>query len=346
MPVEHIVIAEQTGAWKTGVTPDTGIYVNSWSIDPGLSHIDVRTSGRKRGLANKLLGSKLVTGSFEMPFWMENMGLLMKMAWINDIASTVQGATAAYQHGFLPDDATIPYGLSVQAQQDADDGMNLLGVLFNTLTFNCQAGEMLLLSGDYIAADEARVGENWDHTATASPSFVASPTYQGDDILPLTFVHGALLYDATLTWNNTENVFTKVGGTELTVEMVELTLNNNLDPRVFLGSRVAGNVVGQDRVITGRFDLDFSTVTNAIYDLYRAGTKKTLWLEFDSGIEAAVGYNYKLIVVVPNIMFTSAAPPDIQGSQDRRMQSIEFEGLVDSDDVEFNVQLIDTATSY
>ena len=89
-----------------------------------------------------------------------------------------------------------------------------------------------------------------------------------------------------------------------------------------------------------------STVNETFRGYYRAGTNNALWLQFASGVEADTGYDYDMTIVVPNVDYRAGGLPDLTGDNSRRMQSVEFTGKVDSNDVSLNVQIIDTATSY
>jgi hypothetical protein len=347
MPQEHIIFVEQTTDWTTWDTPDKAIPVDTFAIDPGIEYHDHRVTGQNRSLKYSWLGQKLVTGSFEMLAWWEYLGWFFKAALMHDVASTVQGATTAYLHGFFPKDDTMPLGMSVQAKRDADDASNLIGMLIDSLTFNMSANEPVMLSGDFIAYDEADTGGTWDNDASAAPAVIASPTYFADSVLPFRFQHATLTFDGTLTFDDTENKYTISGGTAFSlIEQMELSIENNLDPRVFLSSRLPGNVIGGDRSISGSFAWDQSAVDEQFLTKLRAGTRATLQIVLDSGVEADTGFNYMMTITVPVVEFRSAAHPDATGSQDRRMQDVEFVGLADSNDIDFNVTIVDKQTSY
>lgn len=348
MPCEHIIFDEQTTNWKTWEdAPDKAIPVDNFSLEPGREYISRRTTGVCRDLKYVWLGQKLVTGSLEMPAWWEYLGYFFKAAGLHDIDSTQQGATTAYQHGFIADHTTMPYGLSVQAKRDADDADNVLGMIFNSVTLTCTANEPVVLSFEYVAYDEAPADGTWDYDgATAAPAVIASPTYFADTVLPYRFQHATINVGSTLTWVPGENVYTKVGGASATIDNFTITWTNNHDLKVFLGNALAGNAIGGDFEVTGGFDLDQSTVDETFRNYYRNGTANAIWLDIDSGVEADTGYNYVLRVVIPNAYYPKGGLPDLSGSNDRRIQPVEFLGTTDSNDISLNVQLVDTATSY
>lgn len=345
MPVEHVIF-EQQSAWKTWVTPDKAIAVDSFSLDPGIARVRRRVTGTGRQERYSWLGSKLPSGSFEMLAWYEYLGYWIEAAGFTDVASTQQGATSAYEHGMLPGE-TLSNGLSVQLKRDSDDADNILGLLISRLQFACQAGEPLMLSGDYIAYDEAPTDGTWDYDgATGAPAVVASPSYFASSIQPFRFQHATLKSGVSVAFDDPTNILTPSSGAAITLETLELTVDNGMGPRVFLGNRVAGNVAPLEWAVTGRMDIDQSAVDETFRNLMRAGTQTALQVAFDSGVEADTGYNYELEIVVPNIDFDQAALPDLSGSQDRRMQSVEFTGLMDSNDISIGIRLVDTQTAY
>lgn len=346
MPLEHVVLKEQA-AWDTYVTPDTGIYFDEFSVNPGLEWVERRTTGRNRGLSNQWQGIKMIEGSFSLPAWETKLGMLLKAAYFTDVASTQQGATDAYKHGFIQDDSTPPNGLSAQIQHGTSEAQHLIGMIISSLTFQCAAGEPLVISGDFIAMDEAPLNGNWDYDGSAAPASLVTPVnYPADSIVALMFDGAQLFYGGALTWNDGENIYTISGETEvLTIEQASLTVENNPDPRAFWGRRTARNVVGQDRVISGSLDFDQSTPDHTFYDLMRAGTQsvlKMLW----TGNLADTGYDFQFEIIVPNLVFRTAQLPTVQGANDRRMQSVEFTGEYDTNDNDIAISIVDTEDSY
>lgn len=345
MTCETVIIKEQS-AWKTWTTPDLAMPVDDVSVDVGQDYITRRATGSCRGLKYAWRGQKMVTGSMEMMAFYEYLGWFLKSALMHNVSSNVLGVTSAYEHGFFPKDDTMPSGLSVQVQRDGTKAQNLIGLIFDTMTFACAANEPLMISGDWMAFDEAPTGGNWND-GTSAPAYIASPTSFADSILPYRFEHASLTYGGTLTYDGSANKYTIAGGTaSAVVESAEISLENNADARPFLGNRTAGNITNGDRAVGVRMDVDQSTVDETFYNLYRDGTESTLLIEFDSGVEADTGENYKLTFVVPRIILPSGSLPDVSGSNDRRMQSVEATGLVDTNGRDFNVFLTDTATAY
>lgn len=348
MPVEHIIVGPQT-AWETWVTPDKAIPVDTWSADPGIERNDRRLSGAGRALSRRWPGKKLVTGSFEMPCWEEYMGLIWKAAGLNDITSTRITPTTgvAYEHGIFPDDSAVPAGLSVQMKRDGTHAQNLLGVLINTLTLSCAAGEPAIISGEWIAKDEAPTGGYWDYDRTeAAPAVVASPAYFATDIMALMFYGAAINVGGTLTWDATKQVFSLTGGTDYAdIELIEVGIENNWDARVFLGNKTAKNVVGQDRAITCKFDLDQSTINEVFYSMYRDGTNAAMKLTF-TGRNIEAGNDYEHEVVLPLLDFGPVPMPDISGSQDRRMQSVSATAMKSSHGMDIAARIVDKQASY
>lgn len=345
MPVEHVIFDEQTTNWKTWETPDKAIRVDSWSIDPGEQRVTRRLTGKGRGLKYSTQGPKTPTGSFEMPAWPVRLGYWLKAASLHDIANAVVDSSSAYDHGFVPKDDTMPLGLSVQVKRDGTHAQNLIGVLLNRLTFSCQAGEPLTLSGDWIAYDEAPTSGSWT-SGVAAPSVIATPSYFSDSLQYLMFHQATIMLDQSLTWVDASNFYTYTGGSaQAAIEMVEVAIENGLDPRVFLSSRLAGNVIGQDRSVTARFDIDQSTVSETFLTKLRAASSASLSIKF-VGAEIETGYNYELEIILPNLDVTSAPMPDLAGGNDRRMQSVEMTALLDDNDIDVAIRLRDTETAY
>lgn len=345
MPSEDLIFDEQS-AWATWVTPDKGMYVDSFDINPGVGFKEHRTTGRNAGLALMELAEKLVTGSLTMAGWQSYLGYWLKAAGLNDIESTQVAASTAYDHGMIFG-AAAPAGLSVQAKRSGSSAQNVLGLLLTSLTLSCAKGEHLQLQGDWVAKDEAPSGGNWDYGAGASaPAVVSSPTYFADTIGKFLFQNAEALVGGTPSWDAPSQIMSVSGGTaKAGIEMAEIKWDLNIDARVFWGDRTPYNAVLQNRSVTGRFDLDQSTVDETFYAALRAGTPQVLQFLF-TGATIESTYKYELELTLPNCKITSAPLAALDGNHDRRMQSVEFTALLDSNDIDLAVRLRDTQTAY
>jgi hypothetical protein len=348
MPVEHAILKQQS-AFDTWVTPDIAIPIDKWTVDPGIEKNNRRLTGSNRALARRWRGKKQPKGNFDLPMVWENMGWILKAAGLNGVTSTrlIPTTGLAYEHGFIPNDAAVPAGLSVQLKRDATHAQNLLGVLINTLKIACTAGEEVKLSGDWVAKDEAPSGGYWDYDkAVAAPAVITTPTYSSPLVGALDFVEATVNIGGTLTYNPSTKTFTVVGGASAIIEMIEVTLTNNWDARVFLGNRTPKNAVGGDREVTCRFTLDQSTTTETFYGYWRAGTTGAIVLKFiGPNIETTNFYTGE--IVLPLVDYGPAPLPDISGSQERRTQSVEATALQSSfADLDIAARIIDKQASY
>ncbi|MBC7105529.1 MAG: hypothetical protein H5T97_06305, partial [Firmicutes bacterium] len=227
-----------------------------------------------------------MSGSLEMPLWSENMGLFLLAAQLTSVTTSQEaGWTTAKRHAFLPNDAAVAQAaeaLSIQAQWNASQAVNFLGVVIDKLTISAKAQEPVMLSADWLARDEAPAGGVWDYDGqTASPAIIANPAYFANTIPPFLFLGASLVTGGAPTLDPTDKFFTIAGGTARTgIDNLELTLENGLDAPVFLGGPTPGVIVPQDRKVSGKFDIDLSTINRTFYDEYRAGSQVALQATF------------------------------------------------------------------
>lgn len=342
---EHLLFAEQTSDWKTWEAPDKAIPVSAFDADLGITYREHRATGSGRALNRSWRTSKAVTGSLSMAGWQTYLGYFVKQALMHDVVSGVaSGATGAYLHGFVPDDTSMPLGLSVQALRNGH-AQSFKGVLFNRMTINCAAGEEMTLDFDWLARDEAAAGGTWEDDGTAAPAALM-PAYFPASTPAFLFLGATLTVGGTPTFDSITNTYTITGGTEYTgIEMAEVAIENNLDARIFFGLSVPRNVIGQDRAVTGRFDLDQSTLNADFYDMYRDGAKAALKLSF-VGDEIEAGHNAEFEVIVPNVYISAGNLAALAGGNERRMQSVEFTGLADDNGLDVAFRLVDDVASY
>lgn len=345
MPTEHLLFAEQTSDWESFETPDKAIPVSTFAPSMGLSYIDHRATGSGRALSRSWLTSKSPSGSLSMAGWQEYLGYFVKQALMHNYAATTPaGATTAKEHGFLPKDDTVPNGLSVQVLRNGN-AQSFKGLLVNRITFNCAAGDILMLDMDWLARDEAPAGGLWFDDGTAGPA-AETPAYFAAAIEAYRFHTAELYVGGTPTLDVPSKTYSIAGGTKYEgIERAEVALENNLDARLFWGSQVPRNVVGQDRAVTGSFDLDQSTINDAVYLMSRSNTRAALRLLFTGTIiETTIAR--ELEIILPNVVFAEADLTDISGDYSRRIQSVSFRALADANGNDIAIRIVDSVTSY
>ena len=348
MPVEHVLLKKETtlGTWAT---PSAAYPFKSWSVDNGVNWGDLRDTGTNRSLRNQFLQHKAVSGSFSANAYWTQLGLFFLAAGFTRVTNTqpdaVNSATV-YEHGMLQDDTAVLKALSVQIKKTSAKAHNLRGVVINKLKLGCKAKEPVAIDGDYVAIDEAITGGTWDDAASA-PAVVASPTYFGASTGIFTFKHAVLTYGGTPALDGTSKSFSISGGSNLAiVESAEITLDNGIDSPHFLGAYVPGNHIPQNRSITGRFDIDWSTLPETYYSAMKAGTELALQLIF-TGPVISDDEKWVLSWTLPAITLNAANFPDAMGDQARRKQSVEFTAHHDATSgYDSGVTLIDTEASY
>ena len=350
MPVEHFGVAAES-AWGAWATPDTFYRIDSFSKDPGRATIEGRYTGFHRALVQMWPGAKAPSGSLRLAAWGELLGLLLLAAQLPDVTTTQPdeaGNPTVYEHAFLPKDDEPIRSLSAQAQYSGSVGVNILGMVLDKLTISVKAGEAAMIEADWVAKDEAPCDGTWDHDGSSSPALVASPTYVSNTIRPLIFYDASVITGGTVSQDPTTKQLSIAGGTTRTlIESLEITLENNADARPFLQpDPTPGNVVAGNRSITGQFDFDMSTVDPVWYNAMRAGTQMALQLAL-AGQIISTTYKRALVLTLPLIHITNAPFPDISGSQDRRIQQVQFTAVQDGTvNTDIGVTVRDTQESY
>lgn len=346
MPQYHVLAVEETtfGTWNA---PTDAYPLLSWSHDDGTEYVDGRETGASRGLRAQWYGSRAPSGSGEGFIHEEDFALFAKAAGLWGVDSLVVGATSAYEHNLIVDDSLSAVGLSMQVQSDASNAFSFKGVVLDTLTFSLAAREKAKFSFDWLAFDAARVGGTWDDT-TAAPAIIGSPAYFGAAIQPLKFNSATLTWGGTVAFDAPTKKITITGGTSITLAtMVEISIENNFSYQHTLGSASVPTIaIPQDRSVTGRMDIDFSTVTNTYYDAMINATEVALQLTM-TGNEADTGENYTVEITLPSIVVRSANHPDITGEQTGRSQSVEFTAHTNTTaNADIGVRIVDTATTW
>jgi len=344
---EHVLFSKET-SWGTWVAPAKAIPLNAFKYQVGRARIEGRHTGASRGLYGRWPGAKEVAGSVESPFWSELIGLFFVAAGMTPTVSTPGGATTAKAHSFLPADSAALVGLSAQAQYSGSVAVNLLGLVIDKLTVSCKAGELVTLAADFKAKDEAPVGGTWDYDGTTpSPAIIANPTYFARTIPPFTFLAASLTTGGTVTLDPTTKIYTVATPVARTrLDNLEISLENALDLPIGLGAPTPQAAAAADRTVSVKFDVDLSTVSADFYTEYRAGTQVALQVTLLGPIiETTV--RRQAVITLPLVDFGAADWPDMTGTKDRRVRTVEAAAIVDpTSGYDIGVTLTDTQTSY
>lgn len=341
-----IIAAESTpGTW---VTPDTAFPVDKVVHNLNRNYIEKRLSGKGRFHANHLLGGIMPSGSIEMDLYPDYMGLFLQAAGFDITTTTPGGATNARLHGCLPSADRNLGSLSAQVKRSASVAMNILRMTIAKLTLKAVAGNQVTVAMDYVAKDEAVAGANWNYTASSSEAVISSPTYIGATLTPYLFYNAALVLGGTVSLDGTTKQYSISGGSAFNiVESLEVMIDNDNDQFHTLQSDpTVYGMPAQDSAVTVKMDLDWSTIVSTYYGYFRDGTNAALKLTL-TGAQIESGQNYLFEVVIPNLSFTAAEFPDVEGSSKRRKQTVEAVGnLHAATDFPIGVAIKDTQTSY
>lgn len=344
----HFVIKREMG-WGTWNLPNKAIPLANFSAAGNRARIEERLTGATRSLSRRYPGAKMPSGSLETPYWSEDMGWFWAAALLHFITTlTPVGGTLTREHGILPDDPANVASLSAQTQWSGATGVNYLGLVLNSLTISCRAGEAARLSADWIARDEAKVGGVWDYDGlTASPAIIATPTYFAATIPYLIFTGASIVSGGTPTLDPTKKYYTIAGGTvESGIEGFTMTIENNVDARVLFGAPTPQQAVAQDRDITFSFDYaPGEDIGYKWYDEYRAGSQIALQFGLKGPLIETTFYR-ETVITLPLVDFDPTNMPDLTGSKTRKTRAVTGKALEHSSGYDIGVMLRDTVNSY
>ena len=224
------------------------------------THLSTPASGMLSGLFD---GFENTGGNITMPIHYTGQGQLIKCALG---AVTTSGAGPTYTHLYVPN--FDPPSMTIQFERGTGltDAMEeFTGCMVSQMTLSCEAGGELTGSFDIIA----KTG------ATRSGSATAASYGSGDQIFH--FEAGTLAYDS--------NTYT--------IRSFDLVLNNNLDRRNNLGSKLTGEPVFSDvREVTMAITADMED--NTLYNSMLAGDQSDVTLVFTSTANSAHTFKIKL----------------------------------------------------
>lgn len=352
MPIYHVLLGIE-GTSQTWEAPSNAFNMENWQSAVNQEYTDIQVTGSQHGLYDSWHGAFAPSGSGQMKLYENWIPAFLKVGGFTEVTSAQVDATTAYLHQCLPAPEDANVTASIQVQHGAADAENWRGVLINKMTFSCKAKEIAMLAFDFLAVDSGVTGQNWGD-GTSAPSVIASPTYLGDSVGVLHFANVTITKDASLALNTTTNVVTPTSGSSVTIaEMAEISIENNYLYRHVLGTARYPTLINrQNRTVTGKLDIDFSTFDETWYEAMRGGTTVTLQFKF-TGSNIESGQPYHLLITLPRVTIRGANLPDVTGNQAARVQTVEFTAQVDPSFVDsdgypydIHIEVKDDVTAY
>lgn len=328
--LSEMVIAEEV---TKGTPPAIGTGLRDYfTDDPGINAVEnvIKLGNvQKRHVVTHVLSSYHMEGSIpqictpggHIGYW---LGLAIGY---NEVTGSVQqGATAAYKHTYTPTDDLDTFTLWLK--RGGNQQVVIPYGVVNTLTLTQSVDDVL-------RADIGFVGQK--------------ETINTDDFTE------ADAYDTVRPFANHD--LTVTGPTNATkVHNSVINFNNNYkveDGKVH-GSRFFADMVPGKREVTGSFDLWFDddgdlqsfwgSTSDTTPDVAGVISPVSLVFTWDTTIEADTGYNYKLVVTVPEAIYTATT---VELSDGRIKQTVEWSAQYDTgDSYEVQVELTNLAVSY
>jgi len=347
MADEHVIISPET-TFGTFVTPALAFPIMKASHAVGREYIDRRYSGSARALAKRYQGSKSPSGSIETDLFPDEMGNWFEAAGFVITTSQDVGATTAYEHGLLLSTSSLLSSLSAQIKRSASVATNILSMIMDKVTLKCAKGEVVMVTFDFLAKDEAPAGGTWDHDGGASDAVIATPTYISASLVPYRYFDAALILGGTVSLDGTTKQMSISGGTTLSnIESLEITIENNLEQAHFLtADPTAGQIPAQDFNAAIQMDVDQSTLVATYYNHVRGGTNAALQLTL-TGPEIEAGHDYMFELTLPSLSFDEADYPEVSGDQSRRVQKVQASAIVHTTiDEAIGITIRDSQASY
>lgn len=320
-----IAIAEESTAGTPETTPDLYDYMTD---DPAINPVQtVVPDGavQNRARLKTTLGGYHMEGS--IPFMVEPEGMIgWFLKWsLGGVSSAQQGSGAAYKHTFTPADDLKSFTLWLK--RTGNQQIKIPYSVINSL-------ELKQSVNDALRATAGILGQK-DQIA----SDFGSSSYS--------------ILDAFANHHLTVSIAGVTTGQAAQAHNTTINITNNFDVekgRVH-GSRFYTGLVPESRDVTGSFDVWFDD--DSEYERFwgaaaltapgSVATPVALIFNWDTGIEAATGYNYILKVTIPGAIYESTTV-NVSG---RGMQTVTFAAQYDTSATnEVSVELTNTETSY
>ena len=289
------------GSWGNAATLNIDNRINSVALAQTQernrkANLSVPASGM---LGEVFDGFTLVEGSIEMPLYYQGQGLIFELAF-GTITTT--GSGAPYTHTFTPN-ITLPSAtIGVQRGSGLSNQYEkFIGCKISSLSISAEAGGEMTASIDFI-------GKNALTRATNETSSFGT----GASILH--FHAGTLEF----------------GGASYNVRSMTYTINNNLERRNVLGSKLTAEPAVGD-VREALLDVTLDIENDNLHLAFMNATQGDATIQFTSG-----STNIKFIVT--NSLITEFADP--VNAFGRVEQSMTFTGLADSSNTGGKVILV------
>lgn len=276
----HFGYGEES-TYGTAVARSHFTEINSESVQLEEARIESESLYR-RGIINTRVsqGAKTVNGDVEFEAGYGGWLKLAKHAFGRVDTSTPDptSASTVKRHKFTIQD-TLPTGLTVELYRDTGDfvtGPNeahlYSGCKISSMSFDCAVDEILKVGVSFIGRDENR-------GAKSTPNFSTERL--------------AVYHQGKLVW----------GSDELPVENFNVSLNNNLEYRPKLNSRVTREPLPSGKVeVTGSFTTEFDN--EAQYDDFRNATERALVITF-TGLNISGSFD-RYIKLTCNVVILSS----------------------------------------
>ena len=326
---EHVVFSKESsfGSW---MTPARAIPVTEAGIQSAREQIKAAVTGTGRGRWAAWQGAKPVAGPLNMPFWPVGVGTILS-TFLADVAAT-SVAGGVYDQGMLPDDAAGHDGLSIQQIYSDAVALNILSAYVNTFTLTAAVKETAQIAFEMEAKDEALAEGTWDHDGSASPAIVSVPAYAALSLRPFIFYDATIVAGGTASLDDTENKIEIAAGTTYSqIENLEIGMAFNLDTDGFglTTDPTRQSLVPGERVISAKFDIDWSELSTTFYSAWRAGSELALYAKFVGPLITG-SYYYEGHIIIPALHFESVPLPPISGDKGRRKQSVAGEAVTEA----------------
>lgn len=326
---EHIVFSRES-SFGTWVTPAKAIPVSEAGIQSARETIKAAVTGTGRGRWAAWRGAKPVAGPLKMPFWPVGVGTILS-TFLTDVAAT-SVAGGVYDQGLLPNDAAAHKGLSIQQIYSAAVALNVLSAYVNSMTLTAAIKESAQIEFEMEAKDEALAGGTWDYNGGASPAIVSVPAYAALSLRPFIFYDAVIVAGGTASLNDAQNKIAIAGGTTYSkIENLEIGMSLNLDTDGFglAQDPTRQSLAPGERVISAKFDIDWTDLSTTFYSAWRAGSELALHASFIGPLITG-SYYYEAHIIIPALHFDAVPLPSIAGEKGRRKQTVTGEAVTEA----------------